>query len=846
MASAIDVIFRADTRILDLVAPLAQPLRNPALFATSLVLAGYAHYQLGSMGSLYLPAGGDGAGILILGPEADVAPAPLVALIALIGAAVSWAHGQIDDAKEAILHAVTRIRDDLDDITTVFFRDASSGSPGAAPGAGDAGPSGLGPQGSAPFGAAGGANPDEDEFMDLTKKLIEVRNILKAVKITGNLVLPSIVVIGSQSSGKSSVLEAIVGREFLPKGTNMVTRRPLELTLIHTPDSTEEYGEFPQLGFGKVTNFQQIQRTLYDLNMAVQDECISDKPIELRIYSPNVPDLTLVDLPGYIQIHSKNQPRDLKEKIADLCEKYIQEPNVILAVCAADVDLANSEALRASRKADPLGLRTIGVLTKLDLVSPEMGEQLIAHNDYPLHLGYVGVVCGGKNPQAALVPFQKRDLTVGVPYLRQLLMRTLEERMGSRLSILADAVDQELAEASYQFKVMYNDRRITAESYLAETMDTLKHRFKDFARQFGKPQVRQEVRTMLEERIVEICEQLYWQDPKQQEMATAAAKTDPYWSHKLNLASSALTKSGVGRASTQLVVDSLMSHMEKLITNEPFVHHPDTRRKVLQLANEIIRHKFHTTVDQVENTIKPYKFEVECTDLEWAEGTKRAVAMLEREIQASQKAYDSIKSVVGRRTLNGAISYLTKLDKEKHADHPLAGTKPAPESSMDMLLRAVPSDPGERPSGYTDTLLAKARTALYYDRRMNNLYNRLYHIKSRSCRSPECQDTCPEIFLECVSEKLTYTAVMFIYIELLNEFFFQFPRDVDERLYYDLTKNQIAAFARENQSVRKQLDLMDRKAVLDLAQLKLRALVRRQEEIERKKREQERAAARGY
>ncbi|KNE56355.1 hypothetical protein AMAG_17905 [Allomyces macrogynus ATCC 38327] len=155
------------------------------------------------MGSLYLPAGGDGAGVLILGPKADAAPAPLVALIALIGAAVTWAHGQVDDAKAAILHAVAGIREDLDGISTVLFRDASSGNSGGAPGAGDAGSSGLGPQGSTPFGAASGANPDEDEFMDLTKKLIEVRNILKAVEITDNLVLPSIVVIGSQSSGKA-------------------------------------------------------------------------------------------------------------------------------------------------------------------------------------------------------------------------------------------------------------------------------------------------------------------------------------------------------------------------------------------------------------------------------------------------------------------------------------------------------------------------------------------------------------------------------------------------------------------------------------------------------------------
>ena len=179
----------------------------------------------------------------------------------------------------------------------------------------------------------------------------------------------------------------------------MVTRRPIELTLVHTPSTGSdgepvEYGEFPALGLGKITNFEQIQRTLTDLNLAVPtEECVSNDPIDLRIYSPHVPDLTMIDLPGYIQIASMDQPETLKEKIAALCERYIREPNIILAVCAADVDLANSPALRASRKVDPLGLRTIGVVTKMDLVPPEQGAGILTGNRYPLHLGYVGVVC---------------------------------------------------------------------------------------------------------------------------------------------------------------------------------------------------------------------------------------------------------------------------------------------------------------------------------------------------------------------------------------------------------------------------------------------------------------------
>ncbi len=209
----------------------------------------------------------------------------------------------------------------------------------------------------------------DDQMMVLTKKMIEIRNILARIGQSNTLTLPSIVVIGSQSSGKSSVLEAIVGHEFLPKGSNMVTRRPIELTLINTPGSSAEYGEFPDLGLGKIFDFSSIRRTLTELNQAVPEaQCVSDDPIRLSISSPNVPDLSLIDLPGYIQVVGQNQPLELKQKISELCDKYIQAPNVILAISAADVDLANSTALRASRRVDPRGERTIGVVTKMDLV----------------------------------------------------------------------------------------------------------------------------------------------------------------------------------------------------------------------------------------------------------------------------------------------------------------------------------------------------------------------------------------------------------------------------------------------------------------------------------------------
>jgi len=161
----------------------------------------------------------------------------------------------------------------------------------------------------------------DDQMMMLTKKMIEIRGLLQTVGQSDSLTLPSIVVIGSQSSGKSSVLEAIVGHEFLPKGHNMVTRRPIELTLVNTPEAHAEYCEFPALGLGKVTDFSQVQKTLTDLNLAVPaSDCVSDDPIQLRVYSPNVPDLSLIDLPGYIQVVGRDPPTAEGEDLAAVRE----------------------------------------------------------------------------------------------------------------------------------------------------------------------------------------------------------------------------------------------------------------------------------------------------------------------------------------------------------------------------------------------------------------------------------------------------------------------------------------------------------------------------------------------
>ncbi|OIV91586.1 hypothetical protein TanjilG_08998 [Lupinus angustifolius] len=212
--------------------------------------------------------------------------------------------------------------------------------------------------------------------------------------------LPQVAVVGSQSSGKSSVLEALVGRDFLPRGNDICTRRPLVLQLVQTKrksdGSEDEYGEFLHLPGKRFFDFADIRREIEaETDREVgENKGVSDKQIRLKIFSPNVLDITLVDLPGLTKVPVGDQPSDIEARIRTMIMSYIKTPTcLILAVTPANSDLANSDALQMAGIADPDGNRTIGVITKLDIMDRGTdARNLLQGKVIPLRLGYVGVV----------------------------------------------------------------------------------------------------------------------------------------------------------------------------------------------------------------------------------------------------------------------------------------------------------------------------------------------------------------------------------------------------------------------------------------------------------------------
>lgn len=129
--------------------------------------------------------------------------------------------------------------------------------------------------------------------------------------------------------------------------------------------------------------------------VAGRNKDVSHVPILLKIYSKNVVDLALVDLPGITKVPTGDQPFDIENKISDLVMKYITpKTSIIMAVTAANQDLANSDALKFARRVDYAGERTVGVITKIDLMDEGTNAlDLLSGKVYPLRLGYVGVVC---------------------------------------------------------------------------------------------------------------------------------------------------------------------------------------------------------------------------------------------------------------------------------------------------------------------------------------------------------------------------------------------------------------------------------------------------------------------
>ena len=232
-----------------------------------------------------------------------------------------------------------------------------------------------------------------NSLISLINKLQE---ILSISQVKFNINLPQIVCVGSQSSGKTSIIESIVGKDFLPKGTGIITRRPLILQLKYQK-SGDDYCEFLHKSGQKIADFSQVANEIINETnrVAGRNKLISDVPIILKVFSTNLVDLTLVDLPGLVNVALSGQPDNIDTLVRKIVLDFISNPNaIILAITPANIDIANSASLKIAKEVDPYFTRTLGVISKLDLVENHADVVNIINNTvYPLKYGYIGVTC---------------------------------------------------------------------------------------------------------------------------------------------------------------------------------------------------------------------------------------------------------------------------------------------------------------------------------------------------------------------------------------------------------------------------------------------------------------------
>ena len=270
--------------------------------------------------------------------------------------------------------------------------------------------------------------------------------------------LPTIVVVGDQSSGKSSVLESLAGIS-LPRGQGICTRVPLVMRLqnhlLPQPELVLEYN-------GKQVSTDE-ENVSDAINTATEElagtaKGISNTPLTLIVKKNGVPDLTMVDLPGITRVPVHGQPDNIYDQIKDIIMEYITpEESIILNVLSATVDFSTCESIRMSQTVDKIGLRTLAVVTKADK-SPEGLLEKVTADDVNIGLGYVCVrnrigeesYEEARNEEQKL--FESHSLLskidksiVGIPVLAQKLVQVQAMIISKTLPEIIKKINEKLA-----------------------------------------------------------------------------------------------------------------------------------------------------------------------------------------------------------------------------------------------------------------------------------------------------------------------------------------------------------------------------------------------------------------
>jgi len=313
-------------------------------------------------------------------------------------------------------------------------------------------------------------------------ELLDVVDSLRACGLSEIVALPQLIVCGDQSSGKSSVLEAISGIPF-PKQDTLCTRFATEVILRRAARVEINVSIVPGedralMDRDRLIRFHSELKTLDDfgglfqrardeMGLSSSGKSFSNDILRVEFCGPAQPQLTLVDLPGLIHSETKSQTTGDVQLVHDLVSRYLDNPrSIILAIVSAKNDIGNQIILRNARKVDPQGLRTLGIITKPDLLrrdskSEEAFVTLARNEDVKFSLGWHIVKnldsSVNQNPpqntrdQEEAVFFEQSGFnrlpahTLGIKFLRARLSKVLFSQVRRELPRLVEDIQIQIS-----------------------------------------------------------------------------------------------------------------------------------------------------------------------------------------------------------------------------------------------------------------------------------------------------------------------------------------------------------------------------------------------------------------
>jgi GTPase SAR1 family protein len=314
-------------------------------------------------------------------------------------------------------------------------------------------------------------------------ELLDVVDSLRACGLSEIIALPQLIVCGDQSSGKSSVLEAISGIPF-PRQETLCTRFATEVILRRASKDEIKVSIVPgkdrtQVDHDRLKQFHRELKTKDDfgglfkiagaeMGLSSTGRSFSNDILRVEFCGPSQPQLTLVDLPGLIHSEIESQTTGDVELVHNLVSRYLKNPrSIILAVVSAKNDIGNQIILHNARNVDPEGLRTLGIITKPDLLvqgskSEEAFIALARNEIVKFSLGWHVV----RNIDSAIAQtqditrdqqeihfFQESSFnrlpahTVGITFLRARLSKVLFSQIRKELPRLVEDIQNHISAA---------------------------------------------------------------------------------------------------------------------------------------------------------------------------------------------------------------------------------------------------------------------------------------------------------------------------------------------------------------------------------------------------------------